>query len=276
VRAGIPKPLEDVVLRAMARDPEQRYPSAGAFRADLLAAGRNAHAAPVLPVDTSGGEPTMAVGPPVHADATPSGGAPPAFVRTERGWLVPTLVIVLIAGALIVAGVLVTGSRSHNGASSGGASSGGAVTISNAAAFDPPPGDGHENDEDVGKTIDRDPSTVWQTQGYNNRSLGGLKPGVGVALSLKAPTALDKLTIESPTDDWAVQIFVSDGTHSDLAGWGDAVATKDHITSGTTTLDLGGHRGGAVLVWITDLGDGGGDSAGRIHAQIAEISITGK
>src|SRR5436190_21349278 len=33
VRAGIPKPLEDVVLRAMARDPNARYESAAAFRA---------------------------------------------------------------------------------------------------------------------------------------------------------------------------------------------------------------------------------------------------
>ena len=42
-----------------------------------------------------------------------------------------------------------------------------------------------------------------------------------------------------------------------------------------TTLDLGGHHGAAVLVWITDLGNGA-DSSGRFHAQIAELSLTAK
>jgi hypothetical protein len=31
-----------------------------------------------------------------------------------------------------------------------------------------------------------------------------------------------------------------------------------------------------VLLWITDLGDGAGDSSGRVHAQIAEISVKAK
>jgi serine/threonine-protein kinase len=277
VRAGIPKQLEDVVLRAMARTPDQRYPSAAAFRADLLSAGRNSPAPPVVPVDNSGGDATMAVAPPRHTDATPPGAPPPAFVRTERGWLVPTIVIVIIAAGLIIAGVLVTGSRSNNNNSSGGGTSTeGAVKIANASAFDPPPGDGQENDGDVSKTFDKDPSTVWQTQGYNNRTLGGLKPGVGVALTLDTSAALDKLTVESPTNDWSVEVYVSDGTHPDLAGWGDAVDSKDHISAGTTTFDLGGHTGSAVLVWITDLGDGAPDSSGRVHAQIAELQVTAK
>src|SRR3954447_11475909 len=37
IRAGIPKSLEDVVLKAIAREPDARYPSAAAFRAALLA-----------------------------------------------------------------------------------------------------------------------------------------------------------------------------------------------------------------------------------------------
>ena len=69
---------------------------------------------------------------------------------------------------------------------------------------------------------------------------------------------------------------MSGNTHPDLAGWGDPVASKDHITAGTTTFDLGGRSGAAVLVWITDLGDGSGDSSGRIHAQIAELSVKAK
>ncbi len=278
VRAGVPKPLEDVVLRALARDPQQRYPTAGAFRAALVAAGRGTPSAPVVPTDSSGGDETQATRPPFpKIDATPAGAPPPAFVRTERGWLVPTVVIVLVAAGLILAGVLLTGSRKNSGSSSTGTTA--AVTpvaIVKATAFDPPPGDGQENDADVGKTIDGDPNTAWQTSGYNNRKLGGLKPGVGVEFTLGHSTALDKLTVVSPTNDWSAKIYVSDGLHPDLAGWGDPVAGQDHIAMGTTTFDLSGHTGGAILVWITDLGDAGVDSAGRVHAQIAEVQVTAK
>jgi hypothetical protein len=69
---------------------------------------------------------------------------------------------------------------------------------------------------------------------------------------------------------------VSGNTHPDLASWGDPVASKDHISSGTTSFDLGGRNGAAVLLWITDLGAGSGDSSGRIHAQIAGLGVKAK
>jgi len=277
VRAGIPKRLEDVTLRALARDPDQRFPSAAAFRADLLAAGRDARAAPVVPTDASGSGATAAVFASVElSDPTPPGAPPPAFVRTERGWLVPTVVIILVAAALIVVGVLVSGSHRGTQSSTGSSATGETVTVTKAEAFDPSPGNGQENNADVGKTIDGDPSTVWQTEGYNSRSFGRLKSGVGIALTLDKTAALDKLSIESDTNDWSVEVYVSDTTHADLAGWGQAVASKDHIPAGTNTADLGGHQGSAVLVWITDLGDGAGDSSGRVHAQIAELNVTAK
>ncbi len=277
VLAGIPRPLEDVTIRALARNPDQRFPSAAAFRAALLAAGRHAPAPPVVPADTSGADATAAVFPVLAPrDATPPGAPPPAFVRTERGWLLPTFVIILVAAALIVAGVLVSGSHKSGTSSTDSTGAGGTVAVASAAAFDPPPGNRQEDDGDVAKTVDGDPSTVWQTEGYNSRSFGNLKRGVGVALTLDKSAALDKLTVESPTNDWSAQIFVSGGTHPDLASWGDPAASKDHITAGTTSFDLGGRNGAAVLLWITDLGDGSGDSSGRIHAQIAELSVKAK
>jgi serine/threonine-protein kinase len=277
VRAGIPRQLEDVTLRALARDPSQRFPTAAAFRAALLAAGRDSPAPPVVPEDTSGADATAAVFPTVSMrDNTPAGAPPPAFVRTERGWLLPTIVIILVAAALIVTGVLVSGSHKGSPPRATNTTSNTAVSIASAAAFDPPPGNGQENDADIPKTIDGDPSTVWQTEGYNSRSFGNLKSGVGITLTLNQSAALDKLTVQSPTNDWSAQIFVSGTTHPDLQSWGTPVAAKDHIASGTTVFDLGGHTGAAVLVWITDLGDGPSDSSGRVHAQIAELNVTAK
>src|SRR5206468_12236433 len=88
---------------------DMRYPSATAFRAALLAAGRGAAPAEPLtiaPLTTSADDATVATVA-REGDHTPS--SPPAFVRTERGWLVPTVVIVVVAASLIGAGVLFTG-----------------------------------------------------------------------------------------------------------------------------------------------------------------------
>jgi len=277
VRAGIPKELEEVVMRALARDPDQRYPSASAFRAALLAAARAAPPEPVpVPLPVPSRDPTVATsvtGAGVPADATPPRAPPPAFVRTERGWLVPALVIVLAGAALILAGVLVSGGTRSNSTPPGttGTQS---LAIARVGAFDPPPGDGEENDADVRNVTDGDPATVWQTTGYDSRNFGRLKPGVGLVLTLDHPTKLAKLSIDAPTNDWAVQIYVSDSTHPDLAGYGEPVASRRAIPSGTTSYDLGGRQGSVVLVWITDLGDGALDNGGRVHARIAEIDIS--
>ena len=60
---------------------------------------------------------------------------------------------------------------------------------------------------------------------------------------------------------------------ADLARWGDPVAPGErHLGPPAATFDLGGHTGAAVLMWITDLGDGTATRAGReVHAQIAEL-----
>jgi tRNA A-37 threonylcarbamoyl transferase component Bud32 len=281
VRAGIPKPLEDVVLKAIARDPEQRYPSAAAFRAELLAAGRSAGAAPPLtiapPPPPVGADATVATVP-VTKDPTPS--TPPAFVRTERGWLVPTVVIVVVAAVLIVAGIVFAGGGANlpglpGGGGGGGGGGGTPVTISGATAFDPF-GANSENNDEAPRAIDGNPSTFWETEGYNDPAIV-IKPGVGLYVTLSASADLASVAVTSQTDGWSAAIYVVDGAPPpDLAGWGDPVVKKDGIDPGTTTFDLGGKKGSAVLVWITHLGNGSPGDRGRPHGQIAEVTVKQK
>jgi serine/threonine-protein kinase len=278
VRAGVPKALEDVVLRAMAREPDDRYPSAAAFRAALLAAGRGAAPSQPLtiaPPQGAGSDATVATGAPRRADHTPPG-SPPTFVRTERGWLVPTVVIVLVALALIVGGVLVAGgggvpSLPGLGGGNDNPTATNAVTLTGAKAFDPPPGDGSENDDEAPNAIDGKPETFWQTQGYNDPAIK-IKPGVGLYVTLAQAMKLKTVKISSPTSGWSVEIYVADSPKPDLASWGDPVAQKEGIGAGTVTLDVGGRDAGAVLIWITNVGTSPDDS-GRFHTQIAEVSV---
>jgi hypothetical protein len=205
-------------------------------------------------------------------DATPTGTAPPTFVKTERSWLVPTIIITLVAAVLIVVGALVvTGNTAKIPAIGGGDEPALAtpVTITGATAFDPPPGDKSENNGDAGKAVDGDTATFWQTQGYDSRDIG-VKPGVGLYVTLDHDTGLHTLTVNSPSNGWTADIYVADSPKDDLEGWGSPAAHRDDIPSGAASFDLDGAKGGAVLIWFTNLGDDGP----RFHGQIAEVSVT--
>src|SRR5581483_1063388 len=126
-----------------------------------------------------------------------------------------------------------------------------APLTASAHAFDPPPGDGHEHDSDLPKLTDGNPSTVWSTEHYDS-GFAGLKQGVGFVLDLNSPRKLQHLQIVSPTKGWTASVYVATTAKPELAQWGAPVAS--HAVNGTTTFDLHGRAGGAVLVWITDLG----------------------
>jgi hypothetical protein len=133
-----------------------------------------------------------------------------------------------------------------------GSTPGTPVKVANAHSFDPQ-GDNTENEAQTPFAIDGKPSTVWSTVRYNTRPFANLKHGVGLVLALDRPYKLRQLAVTSTTQDWAAEIFVSDVSHPALSEWGKPVATKTSI-KGDVTFDLGGHEGGAVLIWITDTG----------------------
>ncbi|HYX43859.1 MAG TPA: protein kinase [Acidimicrobiales bacterium] len=253
VRAGIPRPLEAIVLRAMEKSPEQRYPSAAEMHSALLS------------VDLG---PDDAV-PAVRREDTPPRGVPQTFVQSERSWIVPVFVIVVVAVTVGVVGVLFarsdTGQRLLN-ESGGGRSEAAVVSVLSAAAFDPPPGSGEEHDQELGFLVDGDPATTWSTEQYGNRQFGGLKTGVGFVLNLNGPHALRQLEVTSESRGWSASVYVADGTKASAppGEWGEAAATRTGI-DGSATFDLGGKRGSVVLVWITDLGEGNAVSVGDVR-----------
>ncbi|MEX2294122.1 MAG: protein kinase [Acidimicrobiales bacterium] len=281
VRAGVPKPLEDVVCRAMERDPHNRFDSAADLRAALLAAGATPSRATDLTATTievapNGGNEAWPPAPAEHRPAVSDSPAP-SFRQTERSWLIPTLLVALVAVALGIAGLLL--GRSGAGGLLGdvrdvigGGGDGGSVAIelTAAVAFDPS-GDGAENNELANNVRDGDPDTAWRTEGYDDRDITSLKPGVGIVMVLPESVALDRLEMQSPTKDWRVVIYVASQPAPDLAGWGEPVTSASGLRPGTNEIDLLGARGKAVLIWIVDRGDG----EGRAAAQIQEARLYG-
>jgi serine/threonine-protein kinase len=286
VRAGVPKALEDVVLRAMAREPEDRYASAADLRAALLAAGAvpspdadlTSTTIEAAPGHTSAAAPLPADSP---IPRPPQPEASPSFRQTERSWLLPTLLVVAVAVALGIAGTLIGQSGAGDLLGDvrdaiGGDAAGEAteLTIASAAAFDPVDlgGDGEENGDLAVKAHDGDPSTAWRTEGYNNRDITRLKSGVGLVLVFDSEKTLESLQLQSPTNGWRIAVYAASSPAATLDGWGEPVATADALPAGTNTVELDGAKGGAVLIWILDRGD----APGRAPAEIQEAVVVGR
>ena len=274
ISADLPRDLDDVVMRAMARAPEQRYQSAAELRAALQAA----HLGPPEPVsyadNTAVTTRTPPAGTPVAAGATagaaarpPGGGAaPPGAGRPRRRVLMPVLVVVFIALALAVAGVLIGNTLADGGlfggdddpsatTTSAPAASDTPVAVTGATSFDPQGDDGEENESTAPLAVDDDPASAWVTSTYNSADFGGLKDGVGLVLTLDRAAELASLTVTSATPGWTADVYVAAEPAADLAGWGTPVATGQAMGA-ETTVDLGGADGAAVLIWVTGLPDG--------------------
>jgi hypothetical protein len=204
----------------------------------------------------------------VRDPTPPEGMRAPTFRQSERSWIYPVAGIVAVAVVLGVIGVLFattdTGHRLLN-PGSGGQATATPVKIAGAQAFDPPPGSLAEHDDEVGLLFDDDPSTDWSTETYSTSRFGGLKQGVGVVLRLSGAGKLDEAAITSPTRGWSARVYVADGPKASLAEWGEPVDTKSGINGGTTTFSLHGHRGAAVLLWITDLGPSNQVALGEVR-----------
>ena len=277
VRAGIPRTLETIVLKAMARDPADRYASAEDLRSALLAT----NLAPddddetsfvSVPRDPTG---VIATRPAGAAGASTEG---PSFTQTERSWLVPAFLVALIAVALGVAGVLLGRTdvgqdlieEAKQAVGVEAEADAEPVGITGVQAFDPQ-GSGGEHDDEALFALDQNPDTAWTTERYRVRQLGGLKDGVGLIMTLERSADVDELVVVSPTNGWAARVYVAAQPAADIDGWGAPVTEQTDIGSGEVTFDLGGASGAAVLLWITDVGDGDLPAS----AEIAEVRVSG-
>jgi len=244
-RQDIPRSLEAVVLRSLARDPATRFQSAEELRAGLMA------------VDLD------------NAEITPPAGLVLASASPRRGF--PRLLVGGLAAALFlsVAVIVRSGGGGSPTASTGkpglAAPAGGALAEPKALpamSFDPFGDDKTENQATVGNVSDGDPSTVWKTQGYNE-NFPKLKPGVGVYLDVGHNQKIRSVKVMA-TAGYVAQIYVADRPSPDLAGWG-----APRTAGGSGTFTLSGVSGRYVLVWFTSLPQ----IDGTYKAEVSEISV---
>jgi serine/threonine-protein kinase len=260
-RPDVPRALEDVVARSLARDPEYRYQSAQAFK-EALTPGRDS--APTGPLAAPTSPPTRRPSPPRTSQGGRGGSGrvertqvgarpqPRAVPATRRGRRWPLLVLVLLLFALgaIAAYALL---RLTGGSGGGGTSSGNATVLPIATATDfDPLGDGREHPDEVQRAIDGDPTTAWQTDRYSNRNFGNAKAGVGLWVKLDAAHDITSVTVTTLEDGWSAQIYVADQPGGSLDVWGQARAAGNNLPA-VHRFDVKGVRGQYVLIWCTQL-----------------------
>ncbi|HET6835731.1 MAG TPA: protein kinase [Acidimicrobiales bacterium] len=295
VKPGIPRELEAITMRLVARSPDNRYPTASEARAALLGAGADdgpttGDATVVEPGPAGVGTRSVATAgadghlpPPPAAPPTPLGtpavqgpGAPVRFAETERRWLVPTLLVVLVAVALGVAGLLIQGSGTNlfgdpddeSDSTEAPPAAGASVPIAQTVDFDPAGGDGeHASEAAAGDAFDGDQNTSWSTEDYNTPDWGRLgKPGVGLILELDQSTELRALEFDTPSVGWQAEVYVAESDPGNLEGWGQPVATFEGSDSGTNSVTFD-ETGGAVLLWFTRAGDDGQVTVTEVRLQ---------
>ena len=247
LRPEVSTQLESVVDFALAIDPELRWPTAGAL-ADALARVPDDSGLQSAMTDFGAAHGTHpSVQPPTAPG--PHSTAPTARHRLRPAWRIAAgaaFVIVLLGvgtGAALLTKHLLDDSSSSSPRSNG------AISIVGAADFDPFGGDG-ENPDLVGRAIDGDPATSWNTETYVSRDVGG-KPGVGLIIKLRNAAVIHSVTLTAHDGEYDVSIYVADRAGTALPDWGPARAQGKALDAKTTLTLQPPSRGRAVLVWIT-------------------------
>jgi eukaryotic-like serine/threonine-protein kinase len=241
LRRDVPVRVAQLVDRALAKDPDERFPSMATMVAELRAC---------LADDEAPEARTMIVPPPRRAAR-----------RRRSAW---PLVALLVGLAVVVAvAVWALAGRDPVGADDGaggaGSGSGTQPAVGAVASYDPD-GDGQEHPEAVARATDGDPATYWTTESYE--AFSQTKPGVGLVLDTK-DSSPEQVVVRSSTPGFTAEIRSGDSAEGPF----DAVVSPAKTVGGETGFPLGDDAGRYLVLWITELPSG--------RARVEEISASG-
>jgi hypothetical protein len=122
-----------------------------------------------------------------------------------------------------------------------------------AGVYDPPPGDGTENDSQVPNAVDGDPATFWSTEHYTQ---GFTKDGVGIVLDVGTRRLIKRVLVGTDLADSRAEIRLGDSPTGPFR-----LASENQLLDGTTTFGLNdGAAGRYVVVWITRISPTSGEA----------------
>jgi eukaryotic-like serine/threonine-protein kinase len=253
LRPDVSPRLDAAIRRAMAKDPDDRFPTMEAFATELRAS---------LAEPNGGG----AVGPADQTLVVPRRRrrlrprrAPRAPMERPSIWPL----ILLLAGLAVLAGIFAavfafTGSPTdfpglaHKaGVGGGGGGTGGPVHLSGLTGYDPQ-GDGSEHNDSAQLATDGQASTYWKTEHYGNSSFGGLKNGVGLVLDAGKSQKVKRVSVASNTPGFSAKIELGQTSTGPFT----PVSSTQTVGS-RTVFSLKGPAARYYVIWITELPSGG-------------------
>lgn len=297
INPELPQELDDLVAKLMARESADRPARASDVRVAL--SGMRFEATPT-PADDE----TMVVGQPVYVPPTLEDEDEELdhemddFIQSERSWMVPAFALILVATALIVVGALFSGTpladsvldRDDNGIPE--TSTTGQVgqpsttiltpisvivdpTLAGATAIDPE-GDGEERNDTAAFAIDGDDDTYWRTERYRSANFGNLKSGVGLIINLGGSARVNEVTLDTESDDWAVELYIGDDFSGPPGSWGEPAAAGRDLRN-KVDFDIDALVGQQLLIWVTNPGtsddaDDNGEPDNRFELTEVEVS----
>ena len=252
MRPEVPQRVDAIVARAMAKRPQDRFPSMEAMTAALEAALVDARAS------RPGDEEDTGVIAPIPA-ARPGRSRPEPARRASRSRWAALGALIFLAVVALVVGILfavtdgddlrsiVPGGGGAGNGNGGGGGSATRVNLRAVADFDPE-GDDTEHPEAVPAATDGDRATFWMTETYGDFT--GTKPGVGIVLDARRPAALSRLVVITDTPGFTA--VVRAGTRP--TGPFEEVSDEREVGQRTAfEVDTGGEEYPYYLLWITDL-----------------------
>jgi hypothetical protein len=156
------------------------------------------------------------------------------------------------------------------------------LTGSMVRIVDPPPGDRSDEGE-AAKTVDNDPESAWETQGFKSAKFGNLKAGMGVLINLGTPRNVSDVRVETSASGVAMEIRTGTTDPGDnSAGDKKVVETykklsdDDRGTNTGTREILTGFDADTkyqyILVWLTELPRA---DDGRYRVSVSNIEVYG-
>ncbi|TDQ55525.1 protein kinase family protein [Actinorugispora endophytica] len=125
------------------------------------------------------------------------------------------------------------------------------ITPASATGFDPPPGDSDEHNDKASLAIDGDPSSSWNTQGYNSAEFGNLKSGVGLLVDMGAEVELHEIDITFGSGAHNASVYVR-GDAGGVPGEGEQPQWQGSGVSGEVPVKLDQPvTGRYVVVWFS-------------------------
>ena len=195
-RPSLPRRIDAVVATALEKDPADWFPTMARFERELEACreevsnrGRTTFSTLVIPPAVSAGR------------------EPGARGRAAAAAALLAATVAAVAAALVV---LATGRGGPRPTPVRAASEENVqsrpVALHAIAAFDPPPGDGVEDDSRLPLATDGNPATSWATEWYASSHFGNVKQGVGIVLDAGKPVQLNTLAVRTDTPGFSAVI----------------------------------------------------------------------